>query len=156
MSPFPSSSSSPVSQLFLPPSMCFLFSSLSFNSHWVHIALSLCEWVQILVRGYPLRAYVPKESWPFLLSSHPLPIAPQTGLGLQEPPAPSVLGFWLAWSCDSLVHAVFATVSSWGRQLCCHVQQILFRCTHPSLWLLESFSSIFLDDPRASRGSGVM
>lgn len=65
-----------------------------------------------------------------------LPTAPEIVVRLHEP-LPSMLGFWLVWSCVTLVHAV-TVATSLCVQWPCHVQHKLFWCMHPLLWLLQS------------------
>lgn len=113
--------------------------SFSFQSLWIW------KFGRAILNLAP-RGHVPEENWFSLPRSHQLPTAPESVVRLHEP-LPIHAGFWLVWSWVTLVHAVTVAMS-----LCiqwpCHVQQKLFWCMHPLLWLLQSSH----DSPEMSLG----
>lgn len=90
----------------------------------------------LLKHRHPFRAWDPQGNIIFL-SSQPLPIVPQLGVGLHELLL-SNLGFWLTWPHEGFVHAISVPVGSCGQCLCL-VWQILFCCRNQLPLCLEIF-----------------
>lgn len=74
--------------------------------------------------------------------------------GVSWAPPSSMLGFGLAWSWTSLMHAVTAPVSS-RVQLWCFIWWILCHCRHLLPLGLSLLTPLFFSDPRVLEGRHV-
>ena len=99
----------------------------------LHVILKITYWVQLLL---PMWAWV--RGWDFLLLSHQLPKVPELGMDSLTIPPPSILEFWLAWSCGGLVHTVTSAVRLCGNDSVTSGKHYSTAVLH-YLWLLESF-----------------
>lgn len=133
LSHFPSSIPTP----FSPPSFQYvptLGSCLSVSDYW--------DWLQFLawawVGGYLLEqgqfVATPGGKLRRLPSNHKLRIVPQSGLGATWAPPPSMVKCWQVQSSAALVQ-ITHSFRDWSGHIRAHL---------PILWLLHSFSPLFL------------
>lgn len=87
-----------------------------------HLLLPACAWVldHLLGHSSPRRKHCHSSS------SHQVPTSPDIEGWDFVSPILSMVGFWLAWSCDSLVPVTIATVSSCSQLHALAYPQILF------------------------------
>lgn len=127
------------------PTSCALEKNLSL---WFHLVPSVFtpRSDHLLEHGYTLGKCIPEENWLPCPSSHNLLSVPQITLGLHKSfPYESFLGFWTAWSCESLGSVMIAIGSSCtGLAI---FDKYSFSAGIHCLWLLWSSQSLLHDDP---------
>lgn len=142
---------------FYPPFSCLIVFHFPSQLHmfwkknlslWFHLVRPafILRWDHLLEHVYILGNCIPEENWLSCPSSHNLLSVPQLTLGLPKSfRYESFLGFWMAWSCESLGSAMLAAGSS------CTDLAIFDKCSFSAgihcLWLLWSSQSLLHDDP---------